>query len=94
MFAVTVTLTLHPGTRAAFLPLMTENARRSLADEPGCRQFDICTDGAEQVFLYEIYDSAAAFDAHLDSAHFKAFDAQVAGMIAEKTVTTWDEVIR
>ncbi|WP_305969015.1 MULTISPECIES: putative quinol monooxygenase [unclassified Mameliella] len=95
MYAVTVTFTLHPGTRAEFLPLMTENARLSLANEPGCLQFDVCcNDAADEVFLYEVYDSAEAFDVHLQSPHFKSFDAAVADMIAAKTVRTYTQVIR
>lgn len=98
MYAVTVTFTLHPGRMAEFMPLMIENARQSLTLEPGCRQFDICTtreDGpADEVFLYEVYDSAAAFGAHLESAHFRLFDAKVRDMIAAKTVRSYKEVIR
>jgi quinol monooxygenase YgiN len=38
------------------------------------------------VFLYEIYDDRAAFDAHLAAAHFKRFDAAVGSMVASKAV--------
>ncbi|NDW46775.1 antibiotic biosynthesis monooxygenase [Ruegeria sp. PrR005] len=93
MFAVTVTFRIHLERMAAFLPLMIENARASRTLEPGCRQFDICRDGGE-IFLYEIYDDRRAFDAHLVSAHYMAFDAAVAGMVAEKTVRFYEEVIR
>lgn len=93
MFAVTVTFRIHLERMDAFLPLMIENARASRTLEPGCRQFDICRDGSE-IFLYEIYDDRRAFDAHLASAHYRAFDAAVAGMVAEKTVRFYEEVIR
>lgn len=98
MYVVTVTFTLHPDRLAAFLPLMTENAKQSLAEEPGCHQFDVAVardgDTGPEVFLYEVYDSAEAFAAHLDSAHFKAFDAAVAAMVAAKQLRIYDEVIR
>ncbi|KUP93370.1 putative quinol monooxygenase [Tritonibacter horizontis] len=98
MYVVTVTFTLLPGCLTEFLPLMVENARRSLAEEPGCQQFDVCTararSPADEVFLYEIYDDEAAFAAHLDSAHFKAFDAAVAGFVAAKDVRLFREVLR
>ena len=45
--------------------------------------------GRPVCFLYEIYDDATAFQAHLASPHFKAFDVQVAQMVAEKTVRIW-----
>jgi len=95
MFAVTVTFALKSGARAEFLPLMVENAAASVRDEPGCHQFDVCLgDDPDMVFLYEIYDDGSAFEAHLQSAHFKSFDAAVAGMIANKTVHQFSEVIR
>ena len=94
MFAVVVTLKVKPANREAFLPLMQENAAASLRDEPGCRQFDICTDPEqpETVLLYEIYDSPDAFQAHLETPHFKAFDNWTASMLVKKTVATFREV--
>lgn len=102
MYAVTVTFRLHPDRLAEFLPLITENARVSLAQEPGCLQFDVCSGregsndeaASAEVFLYEIYESAAAFDMHLQSAHFKVFDAAVADMVAAKDVRLFEQVIR
>lgn len=91
---MTVTFALHQERRAAFLPLMVENARLSLKREPGCRQFDVCSDGGDKVFLYELYEDPAAFEAHLQSAHFKSFDAAVGEMVANKKVQTWAEVQR
>ncbi len=93
MYVVTVTFRIHPGQMDGFLPLMQANAATSRAQEPGCHQFDICRDG-DEIFLYEVYDDRAAFDAHLQSAHFKEFDAAVADMIAEKNVKLFAEVIR
>jgi quinol monooxygenase YgiN len=48
----------------------------------------VCVDSADKasVFLYEVYDDRAAFDAHLATAHFKRFDAAVAPMVASKAV--------
>lgn len=95
MYAVTVTFRLHPGRIDDFLPLMLDNARASRRDEPECRQFDVCVDrAADRVFLYELYTARAAFDAHLAAAHFQAFDAAVADMIADKTVQCYAEVLR
>ncbi len=92
MFAVIVELEIRASQMDAFLPLLKENARTSLREEPGCRQFDICLpDGAGQsdvIWLYELYDDAAAFQSHLKSAHFLAFDAAVAEMVSDKRVVT------
>jgi quinol monooxygenase YgiN len=91
MYVVTVEFGVDPAQWAQFLPLMLENARRSRSDEPGCRQFDVCVDAARAgaVFLYELYDDRAAFDAHLVSPHFKAFAAATEKMIAKRHVATW-----
>ena len=94
MFAVTVLFRVSPEDADAFGALVRENARASLRTEAGCVQFDVCTDPATpgDVFLYELYDDAAAFDAHLASDHFKAFDEAVKGMVQVKTVRTYTEV--
>lgn len=94
MFAVTVTFRVEADQMERFLPLVIDNAQASLAHEPGCRQFDVCTgpDQPDVVFLYEIYDSADAFAAHLETDHFQAFDLATAGMFASKTVGTFAEV--
>ena len=91
-FVVTVLFEIAADRFAAFLPLMQTNASTSVRDEVGCLQFDVCTDDAspDQVFLYEVYIDRAAFDAHLQSPHFKSFDAATADMIRAKTVRTFD----
>ncbi|WP_343615960.1 putative quinol monooxygenase [Novosphingobium sp.] len=78
--------------RAAFLERVLGQARDSMALEPACQRFDVATDGRhdDRVLLYEIYDDAAAFDAHLASAHFKAFDAEVTPWILSKKVELLD----
>ncbi|MBE2259949.1 MAG: antibiotic biosynthesis monooxygenase [Candidatus Accumulibacter sp.] len=88
MYVIAVDLTIHPQHLPAFMPLLLENARLSREREAACRRFDVCQDPLqpEHVFLYELYDDRAAFDAHLASAHFKAFDTAAQGMPASKTV--------
>lgn len=88
MYVVTVDFAIHRQHFEAFLLLMRENARASLDGEPGCRQFDVCTDAArpDSVFLYEVYVDRAAFEVHLSSDHFMRFDAAVRDMVAHKAV--------
>jgi autoinducer 2-degrading protein len=38
------------------------------------------------VFLYEVYESAAAFQGHLGMPHFKAFSEKTADWVQSKTV--------
>lgn len=95
MYAVCVLFQTKPEAREAFMVLMRQQARNSLEREPGCKRFDICTDPSrpDDVFLYEIYDDAAAFDLHSKSDHFLQFDATVADMVTAKTVDTYGAVV-
>lgn len=88
MFVIAVDFTLHEQHLAAFVALMQEHARIPRETEPECRRFDVCRDPLrpERVFLYELYDDKAAFDAHLASEHFKAFDVVSKSMVVGKTV--------
>ena len=94
MFAVSVRFQIKEGRQDEFLLLMIENAQTSLRVEPGCHHFDVCTDDTrpEEVFLYELYDDAAAFQVHLASEHFLKFDSEVSSMVADKTVATYSKV--
>ncbi len=91
MYVVTVEFTIDPARWDDFLPLMLENAARSRDDEPGCRRFDVCTDAERpgQVFLYELYDDAAAFDAHLAAPHYLSFAAATAAMVTKRAIGRW-----
>ena len=93
MYAVTVTFRIKSGKMEIFLPLMVNNARASCDREPGCQMFDVCRD-EDTVFLKEVYDDRAAFDAHLASDHFREFDGAVADMIEDKQIRLFTEVIR
>ncbi len=94
-FAVCASFHVHQDQFAPFVALVTENAAQSLRDEPGCHRFDVLTDPARpgEVFLYELYNDASAFDAHLATVHFQTFDRAAAPMIAKKTVTTYQTVV-
>ena len=91
MFVVTVTFTIKPDEISAFLPLMQDNARRSLDDEPGCRHFDVCTSAKrpDEVFLYELYVDEAAFQQHLTMPHYVQFSEQIESIVAGKLVKTY-----
>ena len=94
MYVVTVEFGIEAASWGEFMPLMIENAHLSRTTEPGCRQFDICVDKDKPatVFLYEIYDDRAAFDAHLVSPHFKAFAAATQQMILRRSILTWQRI--
>jgi (4S)-4-hydroxy-5-phosphonooxypentane-2,3-dione isomerase len=91
MHVVTVLFTIHEDHWNAFMVAMHHNARTSLAMEPGCRQFDVCegAQGQYTVFLYEVYDTAEDFAAHLLAPHFLQFNAETAAWVADKKVQTF-----
>ena len=88
---VTVLLEVDPDHWSDFLSAVEAQAAASLSAEPACRRFDvsIAADGRPAVFLYEVYADRAAFDAHLATPHFRAFDAKVAAWLRGKTITLW-----
>ena len=94
MFVVTVLFHIRRDRIAAFLPLMQAQARASLGAEPGCQVFDVCQSAEDpaRVFLYEVYCDRAAFDVHLASTHFRAFDTAVSKMVAAKEVATYQRL--
>ena len=94
MFVVTVTFEIKPGHEAGFLARVTRQAEDSLAREPDCLQFDVCRPAANQgtVFLYEVYSDEAAFQAHIETDHFKDFNQTVESWVAEKHLQTWQRV--
>jgi (4S)-4-hydroxy-5-phosphonooxypentane-2,3-dione isomerase len=91
-YVIIVEFDLVEGRAAEFGTLILENASASLAEEPGCRQFDVLVPESKphQIVLYEIYDDEAAFDLHVRSAHFKKFDAQSRDLVAGKRVIRLD----
>jgi autoinducer 2-degrading protein len=93
-YVVTVEFDIDPAQFAVFMPLMIQNAAASLRDEKGCRHFDVCwpRDVANRVFLYEIYDDEAAFQAHLQTDHFKSFAAATKDMITGRKIVACDLV--
>lgn len=91
MYVVAVTFEITPDAFEAFLVRVKQQADDSLTREPACHRFDVCCSETHpnRVFLYELYDDREAFDLHLQSEHFKAFDVEVAAHILSKQVETW-----
>ena len=93
-YVVMVDFRLRPGTKSAFRRLVDENARASCRDEPGCGvSSDGADDGADRVFLYDIYDDPRPSTTHNRTPHFAAFDSASAPHVVEKPVTTHDLVL-
>jgi len=85
-FVVIPEFLVKPDCIDAFLALAHDDASHSLADEPGCRQFDVVQmDGVpHHVLFYEVYDSRAAFDAHLQTPHLARFRDGFPALVVEE----------
>ncbi|GJE60711.1 putative quinol monooxygenase [Methylobacterium trifolii] len=85
-FVVIAEFKVRADAMAAFLDLAHEDARASVANEPGCRTFDVAVaeDDPQTVVFYEVYDDRAAFDAHLETPHLARFRAGFPALIAEE----------
>jgi len=93
-FVLIVEFELKPEDAGRFHGLIAENARASVANEPGCLQFDVVRpqDSPNRLFLYEVYADQAAFDAHIKMPHVAAFFAQAKPMIVSQKATRLDRL--
>jgi quinol monooxygenase YgiN len=94
MRAILAYLTAKPGKEAEFKEKMTAQAKRCLANEPGCLQFDVVQDpkNATRFVMIEVYKDDAAIKAHQDSQHFKDFRPVVGELVADRKVDVLDMV--
>ena len=89
MFVITVKFVINEKDIEKFKVRMLQQARDSLELEKDCHQFDVCHDPNNKniVFLYETYSDKNAFDIHLNSKHYLAFNDEVTSWVKEKIVT-------
>ena len=91
MFVVTVKFIVNATFQAQFMEAVKKQAKDSLHLEPECHYFDVCRsqDNHNEVFLYEIYETARAFEEHLKTNHFKSFGQKTSKWIELKKVETF-----
>ncbi|MDC0456943.1 antibiotic biosynthesis monooxygenase [Alphaproteobacteria bacterium] len=89
MFVITVKFVINEKDIEKFKVRMLQQARDSLELEKDCHQFDVCHDPNKKniVFLYETYTDKNAFNIHLNSKHYLAFNDEVTSWVKEKIVT-------
>lgn len=88
-FVLIVDFQVKPEAIDTFNRLIDVNARASVAEEPGCRQFDVlrALDDPCRIVLYEVYDSEDAFKAHMGMAHTQTFLAAAKPLVERQTVS-------
>ena len=84
-----VDLDLVPSERDKFLEAIAEDAAAT-RKEPGRLQFDVLVlaNDPNHLFLYEVYESEAAFRAHRDLDYFKKYASTTANMVAKRVTRT------
>jgi autoinducer 2-degrading protein len=87
LFIVTVDFGTAPENFERFKQVMLENAKASVADEPGCRQFDVyeVATSPNHLFLYEVYEDDAAFQQHINAPHFKKFSEAITTLVTSRS---------
>jgi len=82
-----------PGQVDNFLAALKENGAASVK-EPGCREFDIAVSQKDpnHVLIFEVYNDAAAAQAHRETDHFKKYAATTKDMIAKRDVRSFSSI--
>jgi quinol monooxygenase YgiN len=91
MLVIAVRLDINPDARDAFRRHVLEAAAMALEKEAGCKAFRVSfADDDAVCFLYEVYADRAAFEAHGQTEHYKAFAEKSHGMVADKRVEQYE----
>lgn len=90
-FAIIVEFEILEGGFDIFHQEVLKNGEASKREEPGCQGFDILVPNKEEnrITLYEVYDDEGAFQAHLESRHFKEFSDRVSGLVTDRKLTRY-----
>jgi len=88
-YVVIAELTVPPDRLAEFIAHSLEDGRDSVANEPGCRQFDVAVaaDGSPTAVFYQVYDDRVAFEAHLQTPHFFRWRDATQGWITSSRIS-------
>lgn len=94
MFAVVEKLRVDPQNRIRLIALALEKAAITLGTEPGCRQFDVCSDPSlpETLLLYQLYDHREAFERHVETKHFRSYVLRTSELVKRREVNVFGEV--
>lgn len=96
MVTVIAAYRITPEAADAAADLLARHAAAS-EQEPGCRQFRVhrALDDPTRFFLYESYDSDAAFTAHRRSVHFRRnIEQTLAPLLVEREWHACSEPLR
>jgi quinol monooxygenase YgiN len=88
-------LTIDPAQLDAYKAALKEEIETSIRVEPGVLTlYAVGVKGhPEQIRIFETYRDDAAYQAHLQTAHFKKYKALTAGMVKSLTLVETEPVV-
>jgi quinol monooxygenase YgiN len=88
-----VAVDIVPGQIDNYLSAIKENGAAAVK-EPGCREFNISISEKDpnHVLLFEVYEDAAALEAHRATDHFKKYAATTKDMVAKRDLRMFSSV--
>ena len=91
-FAIFVTVKIKDGKVDEFLSHAHVNATAAVRDEPNCHMFRVMRnqEDPQTIHFFEVYTEAGSLDYHRETPHYKAYDAAVGDLIAEKSIVKVD----
>ena len=95
MRVIVASFKVKPDCIDAFIDASKADAESSVANEPGCHQFDVNVDpkNPTHFMFYEVYEDQDAIDAHRESPHFKTFFDAIQNLIEERSPLILDRVL-
>jgi quinol monooxygenase YgiN len=88
MHIVLVQVKVRPELSGEFEAALLDNARQSVANDPGCLRFDVsqAREDPTRWILHEVYTNEEAHAAHRQSPHFLDYQAVADRAIVDKQV--------
>jgi quinol monooxygenase YgiN len=85
-FVLLVELEIDPAHLEAFKAAIKEDGETAVRAEPGCMSFNAVfeKDNPTRVRLFEVYQNAHAFKAHLETPHFKKYAETTKDMVKSR----------
>jgi (4S)-4-hydroxy-5-phosphonooxypentane-2,3-dione isomerase len=85
MYSLFITVDVRPDKIGEFVEAITENAKASLRDEPGCLAFDVHRDHETptRFYFYEVYIDEAAVTHHRGAPHFARWQETAKDVLVE-----------
>jgi autoinducer 2-degrading protein len=84
---------IQPGQVDAYLAALKENAAATVK-EPGCQEFNILVSQKDpnHVLIFEVYNDAAAAQAHRETDHYKKYAATIKDMFVKREARPFSSV--